>query len=115
MEFQILVGSETVPQYPIRSLAEFAYHLEKALDLTASVEGISISGHASEPTNLLSGWTSSRPARGLAAARNSQGWILQSAAAAISAEVECLPGGAGGCRPGCESSEDLAGRGPRLS
>ena len=43
VEFQMHVGSETFPQYPIRSLAEFAYHLEKALDLTASVEGISIS------------------------------------------------------------------------
>ena len=42
VEFQLHVGSETMPQYPIRSLAEFAYHLEKALDLTASVEGISI-------------------------------------------------------------------------
>jgi hypothetical protein len=45
VEFQLHVGSETYPQYPIRSLAEFAYHLEKALDLTASVEGISISPH----------------------------------------------------------------------
>jgi hypothetical protein len=43
VEFQLHVGSDTIPQYPIRSLAEFAYHLEKALDLTASVEGISIS------------------------------------------------------------------------
>ena len=42
VEFQLHVGSETIPQYPIRSLAEFAYHLEKTLDLTASVEGISI-------------------------------------------------------------------------
>jgi hypothetical protein len=43
VEFQLHVGSDTMPQYPIRSLAEFAYHLEKALDLTASVEGVSIS------------------------------------------------------------------------
>ena len=42
MEFQLHVGSRTYPQYPIRSLAEYAYHLEKALDLTASVEGCSI-------------------------------------------------------------------------
>lgn len=45
VEFQLHVGSETYPQYPVRSLAEFAYHLEKALDLTASVEGVSISPH----------------------------------------------------------------------
>ena len=31
-----------MPQYPVRSLAEFAYHLEKALDLSASAEGNSI-------------------------------------------------------------------------
>ena len=43
VEFQLRVGSETIPQYPIRSLAEFAYRLEQAFDLTASVEGISIS------------------------------------------------------------------------
>ena len=36
VEFQLHVGSDTMPQYPpIRSLAEFAYHLEKALDLSA--------------------------------------------------------------------------------
>ena len=44
VEFQTHIGAETIPQYPIRSLAEFADRLEKALGLTASVEGISVSG-----------------------------------------------------------------------
>ena len=31
VEFQIHVGSETLPQYPIRSLAEFAYPSEEGV------------------------------------------------------------------------------------
>ena len=81
-EFQMHVGSETFPQCPIRSLADFAYHLEKALDLTASVEGISIS--PDEPTSSSLGWTSRRPTRGRAAAQNSRAWIPRSAAARAS-------------------------------
>jgi hypothetical protein len=55
VEFQLHVGSETMPQYPIRSLAEFAYHLEKALDLTASAEGISISPSEYRATKFVIG------------------------------------------------------------
>jgi hypothetical protein len=55
VEFQLHVGSETIPQYPIRSLAEFAYHLEKALDLTASVEGISIKASQYRTENFVIG------------------------------------------------------------
>ena len=40
---------------PIRSLAEFADHLEKALGLTASVEGISISPVEYRTEKLISG------------------------------------------------------------
>ena len=39
---QFHIGSKVMPQYPIRYLAEFAFRLDQALDLTASVEGISI-------------------------------------------------------------------------
>jgi hypothetical protein len=55
VEFQLHVGSDTIPQYPIRSLAEFAYHLEKALDLTASVEGISINAAKYRTENFIIG------------------------------------------------------------
>jgi hypothetical protein len=36
MEYQIQIGSRTYPQYPIRSLAEAAYHLHKTLGMTMS-------------------------------------------------------------------------------
>ena len=36
MEFQIQIGSRTYPQYPVRSLAEAAYHLRKTLGMTMS-------------------------------------------------------------------------------
>jgi len=83
VEFQLHVGSETIPQYPIRSLAEFAYHLEKALDLTASVEGVSISAAAYRTDAFIIG-LDVRPARDRAAARSSRAWTPASAAAATS-------------------------------
>ena len=42
VEMQLHIGSKVMPQYPIHSLAEVAYRLDQALDLTASTEGISI-------------------------------------------------------------------------
>jgi hypothetical protein len=36
MEYQIQIGSRTYPQYPIRSVAEAAYHLHKTLGMTMS-------------------------------------------------------------------------------
>ena len=42
MEFQMQVGTQVMPQYPIRSLAEFYYQLEKAMNTYASIDGMSI-------------------------------------------------------------------------
>jgi hypothetical protein len=42
VEVTMHVGSRKFPMCPIRSQAEFAYHLSKALDLSASLEGTSL-------------------------------------------------------------------------
>ena len=61
VEMQLHIGSKVMPQYPIRSVAEFAYRLDQALDLTASTEGISILG-GTVMTSLSVDWTVRRPA-----------------------------------------------------
>ena len=45
MEFQLQVGTEVMPTYPIRSIAEFFDHLETCMNTYASIDGMSMSEH----------------------------------------------------------------------
>ena len=64
MEFQMQVGTEVMPQYPIRSLAEFYYHLEKSMNTFASIDGMSISEQEYRSNKFIIGMDTEKAAVG---------------------------------------------------
>ena len=64
LEWQMQVGSTTMPTYPIRSLAESYYQLEKCMGNYASIDGMSILADEYRSNKYVLGYDTERAATG---------------------------------------------------